>query len=220
MPNFADDVTTLALYHFLESAQTVNGVTQNEVWVTYGRDYYFNNLAASPFEKRAQDMVGGGFLNNASMLVVGCGFGFLIERLIAAGIDLTNIWGIDPGPFYWDPARDSEWDPTIKPRVANDWLGSGTEVASLQALPGITGQARFTFIIDEDAATMHSDAELPAFIAACEARLQGNAKGRIWHLVSTGTTGDTSVNWKSLADWKAVAPDHNWMDIGTGEVAP
>jgi hypothetical protein len=152
--------------------------------------------------------------------VIGSGFGYLIEELINQGI--TDVWGIEPGSFYWDPANDDQWPVGIQAITANDWIGSGTEAASLDALPGVPNNERFDWVIDEDAATMHSDAELPAFIAACEARLQGNAKTRIVHIVSTKESdfgGDSSVNWKTLAEWKAVAPDHNWVRAQDGEVA-
>jgi hypothetical protein len=172
------------------------------------------------FGKRKDWLTGYGLDNNAKVLVIGCGFGFLLEYLIDAGI--PDVWGIDPGDWYWDAANDGEWRSDVKPLVANDWIGSGTEQASLQALPGVSGQAKFTWIVDEDAATMHTDAELPAFITACEDRLQGNVKGRIIHIVTplrfTGP-GDSAVNWKTMAEWKAIAPDHNWVDARTGEVA-
>lgn len=183
---------------------------------TYGRRFYAQDWN---FGTRKDWMTGYGLDNNADVLVIGCGFGFLIEELIAAGI--PTVWGIEGGSFFWDAAQDSEWDPAVKARVANDWIGSGTEKASLQAIDAGSAQATFNWIVDEDAAPMHSDAELPAFIAACEDRLQGNARGRIVHLVSTVGPfgpGNQAVNWKTLAEWKAVAPDHTWVDIATGEV--
>lgn len=215
MPALIDATLAQALYWspgWIEDGVPVPGIT-------YGREYY-GRIGFAPFNTRKDWLTGYGLDNNAQILVVGCGFGYLIEYLLDAGI--SDVYGIEGGSFYWDPANDAEWRVDVKPRIANDWVGSGTEVASLQALPGITGQARFTWIIDEDAAPAHTDAELPTFIAGLEARLQGNVKGRIVHLVTpdeSGTGGagrDTSQNWKTMAEWKAVAPDHRWVNIGTG----
>jgi hypothetical protein len=212
VPNFSDENITRALYHYTKNKTVTNGVITVGDVVTYGREFWGD---FSVFNTRKDWLTGYGLDNNAAVLVIGCGFGYLLEYLIDAGID--DVWGIDPGSFYWDVTQDTEWRSDVKPKIVNDWVGSGTEKASLNAA-GVGGAARFTFVVDEDAAPMHSDAELPVFIAGCEARLQGNARGRIIHLVTTGTVGDSSVNWKSLADWKAVAPDHTWVDIGTGEV--
>lgn len=218
MPGFGDPTITNALYHYTKRKTIENGVVTSQDLVTYGREFFDPDASGilDVFNTRKDWLTGYGLDNNASILVVGCAFGYLLEYLIDAGI--TDVWGMDPGSFYWDPAQDSEWRADVKPRVANDWVGSGTEKSSLNAI-GYGGAARFTFVVDEDAAPMHTDAELPAFIAGLEARLQGNVKGRIIHLVTPGVTGDSSVNWKSMADWKAVAPDHRWFNIRTGEEA-
>jgi len=231
MPNFYDETTAKLLHSEVRRGP----VMQDSVVITPADVVFYErrmaNVLNGAFSTRKDWLTGYGLDNNASVLVVGCGFGFLMEELIAAGI--TDVWGIEPGSWYWDAANDGEWATgidngqgvslTMKARVANDWLGSGTEQASLEAIGAGNVQEKFDWILDEDAATVHSDAELPAFIAACEARLQGNARGRIVHLVTTyngqGTQTNPLVNWKTLAEWKAVAPNHNWVDINSGEVA-
>jgi SAM-dependent methyltransferase len=215
MPGLYDDTLARGLHRFVLRGPVVQDSVEIEpaIVLGYSREFYAN---VWDFGTRKDWLTGYGLDNNANILVIGCGFGFLIEELIAAGI--PDVWGIEGGSFYWDAAQDAQWDPTVKARVANDWIGSGTEKASLDAIGAGNQQEKFDWIIDEDAATMHTDAELPAFIAACEDRLQGNARGRIVHLVTTGTGGDTAVNWKSLSEWKAVEPNHNWVDIRTGEV--
>jgi SAM-dependent methyltransferase len=217
MPQFYDDTLTRALTRSVKRGPQMRDSVEiaPAEMRTYGREHYADSWA---FGTRKDWLTGYGLDNNANVLVIGCGFGFLIEELAAAGI--TDVYGLDPGPFYWDAAQAAEWDVSVKARVAQDWVGSGTEKASLNAL-GVTGQAKFTFVVDEDAVPMHSDAELPAFIAGCEARLQGNARGRIVHLVTTvGPYGpeNQAVNWKTLAEWKAVEPAHTWVDINTGVV--
>lgn len=218
MPAFLTSALASSLYKRVGSKQVANGaVTVSPTIYTYGRDYYQDQLTAL-FANRASGMVSLGVATNASMLVIGSGFGYLMEALVTQGV--TNVWGIDPGSLFWDVANDLDWASGMKARTAEDWIGSGTEQASLNAL-GIPGQATFNWVIDEDAAPAHSDAELPIFIAGCEARLQGNAKGRIVHLVTplgVGGPGDSSQNWKTMTAWKAVAPDHTWVNVGTGEI--
>lgn len=204
----------LTLYH--EPQGMIDFVPQPPK--TYGR-WWANGAASTMFDTRKDWLTGYGLDNNARILVVGCAYGFLIEYLLDAGIE--DVWGIDPSPAIWDPANDGEWRADVKPRVANDWIGSGTEQASLQALPGVTGRAKFTWIVVEDADTSHSDAEMPTFIAALEDRLQGNVKGRIIHIVTPirdGIPGDSSQNWKTMAEWEAFAPDHRWVNATDGTV--
>jgi hypothetical protein len=216
MPQLMTEVLARSLYRQVQPG--VDGVYPPAL--TYERDYFFDAvLGSNPFGTRKDWLTGYGLDNNATVLVVGSGFGYLMEELINATI--TDVWGIEGGDWFWDIANDTEWATGMKARTANDWIGSGTEQASLDALPGVPNNEKFGWILDEDAVTMHSDAELPAFIAACEDRLQGNAKGRIVHLVTPTPVqgpGDSSVNWKTMAEWKAVAPDHNWVNIGTGVV--
>lgn len=178
---------------------------------TYGRDLHSAGLVEM-FNTRRDWLTGFGLDNNATVLVVGSAFGYLIEALAGAGI--TDVWGIDDSPHIWDPAQDSDWAPGAKAVTANDRVESPTAKASLNAV-GAGGAAKFRYVVDEDAVPSLTDAEVPAFIAGCEARLQGNVKGRIVHVVTTlgpNGPGDSSQNWKTLAEWEAFAPDHTWVD--------
>ncbi len=184
--------------------------------LTYGPDFW-NDF--NPFENRKSWVTSRGLADNASVLVVGCGYGALIDWLIDAGID--DIYGLEPGSWIWDNINTFQPVSNVRDRIGNDWIGSGTERATLNTL-GVSGQAKFSWIVDEDAALAHTDAELPVFISGLEDRLQGNARGRIIHIVTTLRVemgpGDSSQNWKLLSEWKEVAPAHTWMDSRTGEI--
>lgn len=215
MPGFYTEALVRSLH--MSNRPSVDGVYP--IAKTYSAEWF--DPARTEFETRKDWLTGYGLDNNAQVLVVGSGFGYLMEKLIDAGI--ADVWGIEPGSWFWDAANDGEWAAGMKARTANDWIGSGTEQASLDALPGVPNNERFNWILDEDAAPMHSDAELPAFISGLEGRLQGNAKSRIVHLVTPTPApgpGDSAVNWKTMAEWKAVAPDHTWVNIQTGVVEP
>ena len=210
MPKFMDDTYKWLYRQALPGTHLAGDVPPPTQYITYGREYYGDGI--SVFADRGLAMMNRGITNSSSVLVVGCGLGFLMEYLIDAGVE---TYGIDTGSHLVDAAADIRVD--LLPLIADDWIGSGTEKASLQAL-GVSGQAKFNYIVDEDAAPMHDDAELAVFYAGLEERLQGNNDARIIHIVSTGAAGDTSVNWKSLADWKATAPSHTWVDARTGDV--
>ena len=184
--------------------------------ITYSRAFFEGPTLTSSvrdrFVSRAAGLTDRGALPNHSVLVVGSAFGWTLEHLTNLGV--SDVWGIEPGSYLWN-APDSEWAAGMKVRTANDWIGSGTEVDSLNAI-GVSGQARFNWILDEDAAPAHTDTELPTFYAALEDRLQGNNLARIVHVVTPirpdGIPGDSSQNWKTLTEWEATAPAHTWVD--------
>ncbi len=215
MPTFMTEAVARALYSSPVPQTVINGVVQNpQPPITYGPEYLM--MSVQQFDRRRDMLVGRGLTNALSILVVGCGYGSLMKVLADSGI--TNAYGLEPGSWIQDNLVSFQPDPDIRSRIGDDWIGSGTEQATLNAL-GATGQAKFKFVIDEDAATAHTDAELPLFIASLEDRLQGNLEGlkvRIVHMVSVLRVeqgpGDSSQNWKTLADWKAVAPSHTWVD--------
>lgn len=213
MPAFLTETLARTLYKRRAPQTADNPVPP----ITYSRAFYDRDIDYL-FTNRASGMTSLGVLTNHSVLVVGSAFGFLLEELLALGV--VDAYGIEPGSWCWDAANDGEWPVGVKARTANDWIGSGTEQASLTGLAGVTGQAKFNWIIDEDAAPAHSDAELPAFLAGLEARLQGNVKGRIVHVVTpldpASGPGDSSQNWKTLADWETWAPDHTWVSARAG----
>ncbi len=213
MPRLMDERLARSLYKQVQPWKR-DGRTR-PVSLTYQRDYFFHpRLGSDVFPKRAGWLRRGGVDPGETVLIVGSAFGYLGEALFAGGI--TDVYGIDSGSWYWDAANNGEWATGAKARTANDWIGSGTEQASIALLSG--APVKFDWVIDEDAAPAHSDAELPAFIAGLEDRSTGPA--RIVHLITpvadTGP-GDSSQNWKSMTDWKAVAPTHTWVGNGTVE---
>ncbi len=214
MPTFMTEPIARSLYRRMEpQTHPVGGpVTDPVPPLTYGSQF-FGDYVDKLFANRAGGFKTLGMLNNASVLVVGSAFGYLMEALIDAGI--ADVYGVDPGGWIWDAANVDEWAPGMAERTANDWVGSGTEQAVLAALPGAPNGEKFSWVVDEDATPAHTDVELPTFYAGLEDRLKGGALGRIIHLVSPLVVehgpGDTSQNWKTMAEWEATAPSHTWV---------
>ncbi|KKM01187.1 hypothetical protein LCGC14_1796950 [marine sediment metagenome] len=217
MPQLFTEALVRSLYR--QVLPGVSGVYPTPL--TYQRAYFENPIGSGIFDasgvfKDRRDWLVGllGLSTNNRVLIVGSAFGYLMRTLTDVGVE---CWGIEGGPWFWDADNDGEWAVGMKVRTAQDWVGSGTEQSSLDALPGVPDT--FFWMVDEDAATMHSDAELPNFISALEKRL--TTGGRIVHMVTPVQPqgpGDSAVNWKTMREWKAVAPSHIWMNIGTGEV--
>ncbi len=235
MPTVYTEAVWRALYKKpLPQRHLVDGtpvITQPPL--TYGRDFeWFSGTdpdtlypvrgpLATRHSTRKDWLTGYGLDNNARVIHIGCAFGFLMEYLIDETI--TDVWGIEPSPWVW--ANTSEIRPDVLPRIVNATVGL-TPVGDIQGLfsaAGMSNPLRGDWILDEDAiSSQSSDPEIAAFLSACESLLQGNAKGRIVHLVTPGdplNPGDSSIIWQPMSWWKAKAPDHTWVDANTGTVA-
>jgi hypothetical protein len=150
------------------------------------------------------------------ILVGGCAFGFLIEAAKDAGY--PNIWGIDNSPHIEaNGPTETRGDVLL---VQDDFTGGGRVRAKLRTL---TGDDEFDWIITEDMISSFDDAELPVVFGVCEtALLPAVPLGHIIHITSTtpGGIGHASINWKTLAEWEALAPDHSWATPTFSEVLP
>jgi hypothetical protein len=168
-------------------------------------------------------------VSSGPILIVGAGFGYLIEALKDHGRD---AYGIEPGSFFWSNMA-TEAEPNVARRIANDWIGSTSDVTSLRRFTS----EPFGFIIDEDAAPAHTDNELTLFHARLEQFVSSaplpsdyrwrigarDSRARIIHMVTPLDVGrgpgDSSQNWKTLREWKRTARHHVWMDIRNGTIA-
>lgn len=175
MPRILDEHLTRAIYHDGRGG-------------TYGRGWFD---LPHPFDRRARALVDAGV--SSPVLVVGSGFGFLIEALLDLDLD---AYGAEPGSWFWDPANAVEWASQARHRTMRTVIEPG-------ALP----DARFDWVVDEDASPHHSDAELPGFHETLE-RLAANPP---IHLVTPIVVGDSALNWKSIEEWEATAPTHTWI---------
>lgn len=207
MPTVMSDRLARSLYQRpREVARSPNSRLET---VTYGREFFKD----SPVFQRRAEFLSQRISSDATILVVGCGFGYLLEALLLEGLDRT--WGIEPGPFFWE-GHPEDWDETTRTRVARGWIGSGRERF---ALSEIGAPGNFDWVVDEDAAPAHHDGELGHFYFGLAKFVR--RPHNIIHLVTADPDGvHITQNWKSLPDWEASAPDHTWADIRTIDVGP
>ncbi len=204
MPILYDAALVASLYNVGDPLDTTRRVTYSRELFEWDTDWVGSRMAALP----------PAWITAADIVVVGAGFGWLIEFLIDAGV--SSAVGIDPGPYMQaNMATESRSDVT----VIDATVGVDPINSIKSALRGAGFQRSYDVVIDEDAASSHSDAELQAFYDGCEGLLRGNQINRVVHLVtpiSPSGPGDSSLNWKTMAEWKATRPAHTWIDIRTG----
>ena len=152
----------------------------------------------------------------SSIAIVGCGFGWSLEILRAAGYE---AWGTDPSPYI--QATKADTDPAdgiafaLEPaRVVDELLDTAeSRTAFLEASIGT--RARFDAVILERCATSLEDAEILQLLEDTEAIARRGATLLLSDSpVQPGRAQDPDMNWKTFEAWRAIVPAA-W-DIATG----
>lgn len=175
---------------------------ENEVWVRA------NAL-------KAFILANGGALANR-ILIAGAGMGFLIETLKLVGF--TNVWGIDSSP--WCQQQKASVNNGIV-LINADFTGSVNALKN--TFNTATGGRDFQWIIDESVLESYQDNEIGIILAQFPNLLaNGVPVSHLIHLVYTPPFNASSAgvfNEKTMAQWKALAPTHTWMNAHGYQVA-
>lgn len=147
------------------------------------------------------------------LLVVGCGFGYLVDDLVAAGYDaygIDNAYAIGKGKALL---------PAIAARLlVADALTASTLDAAASAA-GLKGHTpKWALLVTEDVLPVMSDAEVQTALTNLRARCTTN----LLHFVTPGDGGqacDPRLNWKPIDGWRGVlCPPDVVADAETGLV--
>lgn len=157
-----------------------------------------------------------------TVLVIGCGFGYLIEAAQEAGY--TEVYGLDSSP-YVDSVKDVEAsgnviivpDDVRAPQVRN-------------ALQAATGYRTFDWVITEDVVACYHVDDQGGTIP--QNQLVQNFDGPLNNLLNNTSTranilhitsirrqigGDSAFTWLTLEEWSQILPTHNWLAAGSHE---
>lgn len=146
------------------------------------------------------------------VLVVGCGYGYLVDELRRAGV--SEPWGVDASPWAVERAA------AVLPRAAarRVRLADATDAASLAAaLPEALGRGgRFDAAVTEDVLPCLDPGEQRALLAAVRARAAA-----VLHVVTPGDPADPrkapGLDWKPAGAWAALVAPDAVLDAETGE---
>ncbi len=143
------------------------------------------------------------------ILVAGCGPGYLVDELVNLGRD---AWGIDAASYcatrFVLPARTMQADSLVR-----------SQLAAVRTFAGLQGNARFAGLVTDDLLPCFSDGEVT--IAITESRRIATV---VLHIVTCSKAGDPAgsrnpeLNWKSHAQWAALATPDKVYDAETGAV--
>jgi len=183
-------------------------VERNSAW-------YSSGYADSPlFQGRVNELSRRFAPSGQKLLIVGCGFGYLVDKAVTLGYD---AWGIDASAYAIN--RGKEVLPAIASRliVADALVDAQVKAAATAA--GIPGaNPRFELLVTEDLLTCLTDTEVTTALTV----LRGRSRTNLLHIVTCIrpdwwpetteaerrardlATRDPSMNWKTLTEWRAI----------------
>lgn len=168
----------------------------------------------SHYARRRDHLIALGIQPADRILCVGGGFGFLIERFHAAGY--PNCWGIENSSWINTNRRANIDDSVLW--VEDDFTGGGR---IRNALRQMSGDDTFTWVIDEGMLVTLREQEMAPYFSSAESVLATDRPlTSIVHLVWLGpfnAVPSTAVTIKPLDEWKALSPQHTFMDAVTGD---
>lgn len=191
----------------------------------YSRPYGLSwamNCNYAPFLGNGNKLGQVGIPVNTSwkLLVVGCGFGFLLKVMDDMGYNPALVWGSDTSPFI-QANKATQAPPGYASRILDLSIQGGP--IPFQPYFGGTGQNRgkvHAVITEGVIESLLNDGEITAFKAQCENMLL--AGGRVIHffvseLVPEGTSPDPhdrtlGLNWQPREYYSARLSNHYLID--------
>lgn len=164
------------------------------------------------------------FTPSTDVLVVGCGFGWLVEVMLNAGSN--SAWGTDTSAIIHqeivNPAMNVP--ASVRARVLNIDITSPTARQQFQAAGAGNAQGRFRWVVTEFVIDTLETAEIAPLLNACD-NLRAPGQGGVAHLVVAqdalppGATDPALIPQRlTLAQFVALRPAHWWVDSLTQTV--
>ena len=220
-----------------EAAYKIRGGLPNEIGfgeiLSYldGRKFAYqvanDDLPGLSFYRRTMAKMGTApnFSPAANALIVGCGFGWLVETLTDAGGN--NVWGTDNSTLIQGLLNDPQIDvrADISPRILDIDVMDPNATNLFKAAGAGNNKGQFRWVVTELVMESFDPIGDPAtFNAFCDALddLKQSGQSNVLHIVTQemGYPHDPSLDmtWLTLEEWAAFRPDHLWLDIQTGNI--
>lgn len=144
-----------------------------------------------------------------TLLIAGCGFGYLVNLAINAGY---NAFGIDGSS--WAINQGKTLLPAIASKLAVADITVANQVDAASKTFGLKGGTpKYALLLTEDVLPCLSDAEITTALTVLRARSTAN----LLHMVTPGNPGDpgldSRLNWKPLGEETTPAPAGSWRAL-------
>ena len=165
----------------------------------------------------------------SNALIVGCGFGWLVEALTDAGGN--EVWGTDTSTIIQSLLNDPQIDvrSDILPRILDIDAADPNAKNLFKAAGAGNNKGQFQWVVTELIMESFDPVnDLAAFNAFCDSldALKQKGQSNVLHIVAQEIPGfeeahdpDLDMTWLTLGEWASFRPDHYWLDIQTGQMA-
>lgn len=177
----------------------------------------------SHFRFRMQKLgVSGSFNPAAETLVIGCGFGWLIEVVVDAGSNA--VWGTDISTAIHANLATANVRQDVQALILNINVLDADAANQFKAVGVGNNKGQFRNVVTEHLLEDWPIGDINTILDACEA-LQASGQSNVFHLITaqdaipSGASDPAIVpNQLTLAEWVALRPAHFWIDEVTGNV--
>lgn len=187
-------------------------------------DSYTNVAASGLFAQRADLIAAQWPTSLGKVVILGCGFGYLVHELVVRGYD---AWGVEAADYARNKAAEVlPFGSASRVVLAN--MANRSALATVRAAAGLTGNQRFAVGISEDVLPVCTDeAEATLALSECR-RIISTTAGRFGHFITCTDGMDAyqqnnsfpGLLWRTRAQWRAIigAADICW-DAFSGNTA-
>jgi hypothetical protein len=173
------------------------------------------------------------FTPSTDVLVVGCGFGWLLEMFIEVGAN--NAWGTDIASIIHTEISDPQKGVTqeVQDRVLNIDIQDPQATTLFQNAGAGTNAGEFRWIVTEDVLTtmdipdpLNPPQAMIDFLDACD-NLRAPGQGGVAHFVTTyddfpitpeNPDREIIPNPLTFAEWVSVRPAHWWIQVNGDQI--
>ena len=177
----------------------------------FQQNWYSDVYQRYPFFAERAETIRGRFVNQ-SILIAGCGYGYLVDELRALGI---NAWGFDASAYAVQQAA------TIVPgRVTLADTLSRQQLSAARTFAGLSGNQRFGAVITEDLLPCLTLSEIPTALAELR-----RISGALFHIITCANERDEGIDavaqgwrvpemtWLSATEWKQLVGNDKIYDV-------
>jgi len=167
------------------------------------------------FQTRIDQLKGRVAPNNQKTAVWGCGWGYLVQLAVANGYD---AYGFDASSYAINKGKQI-MPANIASRLFIRDATVAADVTASRGDAGLKGNTRFALLLTEDLFSCLTDAEVNTALPL----LRGVCSANLGHMLSVldqaGVNNDPRINWKTIAQWKAiVSPPDQVISASFGTV--
>lgn len=156
------------------------------------------------------------FSQNDNILVVGCGFGYLVETIKDVGGN--NVWGTDNSPFIHSKRLDPDFVRSdISSLILDIDINSPTALTQFKNASAGNNKGQFTWIITDLVIESLNDSELTIFFSSCDA-LKTSGQSGVIHIFASrleNNVQDPEMFWRTGEELLVLASNngHMFLDV-------